>query len=119
MRLDEKIRRLSPQSLEKVEAFADFLLFQESSDSAHESARHDQGPQPAEMPPEPEPRSRDKPVVRMKTDSSGIILAEERIDPADSPEAIDFADINTRFAKPDKKEGHLDSNRQRRTLDWL
>ena len=119
MRIEEKFKRLNPAGQDAVVAFIDFLLFREAEreELGEEDDTEEEFPC---APPEPQSTagrsSPDKPSGM--SESSGIILAEEReID--DKDDIIDFADINTRFSQ--KKDGGdtTDQVRKRRMFDWL
>jgi len=58
--------------------------------------------------------------IRGRTDSSGIILAEEQAVEHENSDYVDFADINSRFGHtPKEEEGQKGSSRLRRLLDWM
>ncbi|WP_373840148.1 hypothetical protein [Methanospirillum sp.] len=120
MSLEEKIASLTPEKKAQVEDYVDFLLSRSSgADFSTGSSLH------AEYEEEHEysydlPRSV-SPALKTSTkvkDSAGIITAEELL-PADDPDYIDFADINSRFGHIPKKEEKKEPGRLKRFLDWM
>ncbi len=116
MNLNEKIASLPPEARDEVELFVDYLI-------SRLGAGQVSPPGYADIP-APEPASFSPPVQRSpipgKYDSSGILLAEERISKKENGfETIDFADINTRFAPPEQPEKDVPTKRQARMFDWL
>ncbi|KAF5083779.1 hypothetical protein DSECCO2_85820 [anaerobic digester metagenome] len=124
MTLEEKIASLPPQLRDQVEDYVDFLnsrLSEQENDtgfSIEEEGEHVPIDAPSFSSPAPESSFRQK-SVKGRTDSSGIILAEER-PPETDPDYIDFADINSRFGHtPKTEEEHRGHGRLRRLLDWM
>jgi len=118
MSIEEKFAMLSPEAQNAAEAFMDFLLSREEGefsldeDMSEESVRSESDPGLAQPGCDGHSAS--------STDSSGIILAEERVIEEES--VIDFADINTRFAPKDTKNTGKEKTgpiRQKKMFDWL
>ena len=117
MSIEEKFAKLCPEAQNAVEAFIDFLLSREEGefsldeDMSEESVRSENDPLAKPGCDEP---------CAPSTDSSGIILAEERV--LEEESVIDFADINTRFAPKDTKNTGKEKTgpiRQKKMFDWL
>lgn len=126
MSLEEKLATLPPELKQQVEDYIDFLVSKKDNGSLC-SGISEQEPDeksyvsdnncvssPAKHSPQAE-------IIpgRPKNNSSGIILAEEKIIDS-NPDVIDFADINSRFGHTPKGEGeHKEHGRLRRLLDWM
>ncbi len=118
MGIKEKFAELSPEGQNAVEAFIDFLLSREEEREKYQDDE-ESGNENLITPPESgkTPPPSDELFVSNKSES-GIILAEERmID--DDESAIDFADINTRFAHKESEKEKPGPVRQRKMFDWL
>lgn len=112
--IEEKFDRLSPAGQDMVMAFVDFLLFRENDDV---SARWEE----EDLPGVNQPFTQETGITAQKQEGgqgSGIILAEER-DLTESDDAIDFADINTRFSQKEQEGEKQGPIRQRKMFDWL
>ncbi|MDD1728237.1 MAG: hypothetical protein LUQ50_04095 [Methanospirillum sp.] len=117
MGIKEKFAELSPEGQNAVEAFIDFLLSREEEREKYQDEEESDYENP-KTPPESVktlPPS-DELIVPQKSES-GIILAEERM--IDDESAIDFADINTRFAQKESEKEKPGPIRQRKMFDWL
>lgn len=112
--IEDKFDRLSPAGQAMVADFIDFLLWRESESA---SGRQEEEELPGPVQPF-YPETGKTPQVPEEPKGSGIILAEER-DLTDTDDAIDFADINTRFSQKDQEEEKRGPVRQRKMFDWL
>jgi len=113
MELEEKIAALSPNLRAELERYADFLISREN-EIAEEGS---ETPVFRQIMPE-----QNRGNVRGKLDPTGIILAEEDINLNKVQDAIDFADINSRFEKENKKvdkEEEKPPRPSRWKLDWI
>lgn len=136
MKLEEKIAALPLDLRIRVEEYVDFLQSRRknynqtiSQDfSMMTGVMDDEVPDwgssevPPAIPVPPEtPVSHSPPSgVRGRTDSSGIILAEEQAVEHENSDYVDFADINSRFGHmPKEEEEQKGSSRLRRLLDWM
>jgi hypothetical protein len=116
MEIEEKYNRLSYEAQEMAEVFIDFLLSREDggSGSQDEEVSEDfKVSSSASSVTQPEPKASGE----SGPSGSGIILAEECMIEEES--VIDFADINTRFAKKDTGKDKTGPVRQRKMFDWL
>ncbi len=117
MDIEEKFARLNPEAQQAVDAFIDFLLSRcEGSFSGAEETGEDSWSSENEQ----VVGSTDHEKLCSSNTDTGIILAEERMIEEES--VIDFADINTRFAKKDTKRAEEEKSRpvrQKKMFDWL
>lgn len=125
MTLEEKVSALPSHLREQVEDYIDFLLsrMDESEDAPDlpfmaESVQV-RTPKSLDSSPAEESLQSDPVSSRGTKNSSGIILAEEKV-PESNPDYVDFADINSRFGHTPKTEDEQRGpGRLRRLLDWM
>lgn len=123
MSLEEKIASLTPEKKAQVEDYVDFLLSRSSdadfSTGSSLHAEYEEVPEYSyDLPGSVYPALETRTKVKDSAGMSGIITAEELL-PADDPDYIDFADINSRFGHIPKKEEKKEPGRLKRFLDWM
>ena len=109
MDLEEKIESLPDDLRAEVEQYVDFLI---SRKSPFTEERTDNSIKESDIPLPNQVKN------MRKVDQNGIILAAEDYNLAKDPDAIDFADINSRFGK-ESKDNEKPPKLSNCNVDWL